>query len=74
MNFDDLQRLQRGVHRMTIDDFSQVLADSIGASRDYARSCWARFQDNPLGYMSSRQPERQGEVLMQAAWVKGGES
>ena len=73
MKFDDLKRLSRGVHRISFKEFDQALAQSIGATTDYSRGCWVPFQDNPLGYMVSRRPEKQGELLLDLAWAKGGE-
>lgn len=73
MSFDDLKRLSRGAYRITFKEFDQALAQSIGSSTEYARGCWPSFQNNPLAYMTSRNPERQGEVLFDLAWAKGGE-
>lgn len=74
MTFEDLKRLQRGIHRMNRQDFDKVLAETIGATRDYTQYVWKLFQDNPIGYMTSRNPERQGQALFEMAWEKGKES
>jgi hypothetical protein len=73
VNFDDLKRLSRGLHRIDGKEFQAVLEESIGASREYARNCFPRFRDDPIGYMASRQPTIQGEKLLELAWKKGEE-
>lgn len=74
MTFDDFLRVQRGIYRINQKDFAEALAESIGASREYASACWAHFRDNPMGYMTSRNPSVQGERLLAVAWAKGAES
>jgi hypothetical protein len=73
VKFDDLKRLARGAYRISFKEFDKALEQSIGATTDYSKRCYAPFQNNPLVYMTSRSPERQGEALLDLAWAKGGE-
>jgi hypothetical protein len=71
MTFEDLKRLNRGLYRIDGKEFEAVLAESIGAGREYSSRVWSRFQDDPVRYMSSRVPEIQGQKLFELAWQKG---
>lgn len=74
MTFDDLKRLRTGTHRINRRDFDEVLSLTIGATRDYTEFVWIKFQDDPLGYMTSRNPSIQGQALFELAWKKGAET
>lgn len=74
MTFDGLLRLKFGLVRISFKDFDEVLRTSVGASKEYSQLCWPRFQDNPISYITSRNPIAQGQALFALAWSRGGES
>jgi len=69
LSLDDLERLQRGLTRITYDEFKFALQGSLGHRLDeeYLRPRWAAFEDNPVGFMLSRNPIEQGESLLRIA-------
>ena len=71
MIFEDVRRLQRGIHLLDFVEFYQVLITTVGADSKYAQDCWKDFQDNPIGYMTSRRGGNQGEELFKLCWEKG---
>ena len=70
---EQLQRLQRGIHRMTRQQFRNALRRSLRADKSYADGCWIPFQDNPLGYLCTRRPQVQAEELIRVALRLGKE-
>lgn len=72
MKFDDLKRLRRGINRIDFEEFCTVLKRVLGACDNaYCLDVWNNFQDYPLQYMDSRQPQSQGQALFELAWRKG---
>lgn len=59
-----VNRLARGVARMTKRQFCESLKRSIGATEDYADGCWVAFQDNPAAYLANRNPQTQSLGLL----------
>jgi hypothetical protein len=51
---ETLFQFQRGLYRMTRQQFRNCLRRSIGATMDYADECWVPFQNNSVGYICSR--------------------
>ena len=58
------QRLREGASRMSPEAFRGCLKRSIGASKDYADVCWVSFQDDPVGYLASRNPQSQSREII----------
>lgn len=72
MTLTNVVNLRHGFDRITIDEFAQVLKESIHAQRDYADRKFAEFQKDPIAYCGSRHPKVQGEALFELALTKAG--
>jgi len=64
---DSLKKFYTGLQKITRKQFRNALKRSIGATADYADGCWNTFQDNPLGYLATRNPQSQSEALLRIA-------
>jgi len=67
----ELHILNRGAALMTKQQFRNALSRSIGASKDYADGCFNSFKDNPMGYLTSRNPPQQAHALIRRMMIIG---
>ena len=59
-----LHILRRGAQKMTKQQFRNALKRSIGADKEYAAGAWIQFQDSPMHYLCSRNPQEQAMELV----------
>lgn len=67
ITIEDVRTLKLGVDDMTLQQFRNALKRSIGANKDYADGCWIPFMNDPLGYLATRNPQKQSEELIRVA-------
>lgn len=71
VRFEQLERLQRGLLEVGLEDLGEAIRTACGQVDDeYVRACWGSFESNRFGYVVSRRPKRQGELLLERAYAK----
>jgi hypothetical protein len=68
-DFIQIEKVFRALNRMTKEEFVEVVGRFFN-DYHYANGCWGQFISNPLGYIYSRSPMEQGELLYQWALEK----
>ncbi len=58
---------------LTFEDLCDAMAEAHGRrDESYCRGVWIPFQDMPLWFLQSRQPQKQAECILAAALQKAG--
>lgn len=61
--FVDYERMYRATQQITREEFVREVADFFHGDVDYVEGCWFQWCQSPMGYMYSRSPIAQGEML-----------
>ena len=65
------EKMFRAVQQITREEFITAVTNFFGGNdRDYAEGCWNQFCQSPIGYIFSRNPMEQGEMLFKMAKQK----
>ena len=71
LSFEQLGRAGRALQVLELEDLANAIRTACGAVDDeYVRACWVQFDSNRFAYVLSRQPVRQGELLLELGFVK----
>jgi hypothetical protein len=72
MMLENTAKLHYAFAKITFEEFSLILRNTLNAGPDYIEGCWPQFNSGYLGYCFSRQPIEQGEALFDLAMKKAG--
>jgi len=69
--FISFEKIFRAIQQISQEEFVTAVMDFFGGKdRDYAEGCWSQFCQSPIGYIYSRAPLEQGEMLFKLAQQK----
>lgn len=60
--------VQRGLARISYEQFKTIIAATISCGDDYAAAAWSEFHGDRINYCMSRHPEEQGYALVNLAY------